>query len=84
MNKSVERAMQLIKQSEWKDTKIPDLEVGDVVKLSDVWDGNGAEPEESYSYQLDSDNWIDYSFLVVEKAENPFDTKIKILSIEIV
>lgn len=84
MNKTVERAMQLIKESKWQDTTIPDLEVGDVVKLSDVWDGNGAEPEESYSYQLDSDNWINYSFAVMEKAENPLDTVVKITDIDLI
>ncbi|MDF2510456.1 MAG: hypothetical protein K0S04_322 [Herbinix sp.] len=38
---------------------LPDLEVGDIVKLSDVWDGNGEEPTESYSYLLthDGDEW---------------------------
>lgn len=82
MNETVKRAMEIIKNSEW-DTVIPELEIGDVVEINDVWDGNGEVPEESYSYQLDEENWIDYRFKVVEKAENPLDTKIKITAIEL-
>lgn len=36
MNEVVEKAMQLIEESERTDTTIPDLEVGDVVRLWDV------------------------------------------------
>lgn len=84
MNNAVEKAMKMIEESEWTDTQIPDVEVGDVIKLGNVWDGNGAEPEESYSYQLDSDNWINYSFAVMEKAENPLDTVVKITDIDLI
>ena len=83
MNKFVEKAMEIIKNSEW-DTDIPELEIGEEVEMSDLWDGNGEVPEESYSYQLDENNWIDYRFKVIEKVENTLDTKIKILAIELV
>lgn len=82
MNKAVKRAMEIIKNSEWN-TVIPELEIGEEVEMNDVWDGNGEVPEGSYSYQLDDNNWIDYRFKVIEKAENPLDTKIKIIAIEL-
>lgn len=83
MNEAVKRAMEIIENSEW-DTDIPELEIGDIVEINDVWDGNGEVPEESYSYQLDDSNWIDYRFEITEKAENPLDTKIRITAIELV
>lgn len=83
MNEVVKRAMEIIKNSEW-DTIIPELEIGEEVKMNDLWDGNGEVPEESYSYQLDDNDWIDYRFEVIEKAENSLDIKIKITAIELV
>lgn len=84
MNEIVKRSKEIIKNSKWSDTVIPELEVGEEVEINDLWDGNGKVPEDSYSYQLDEENWIDYRFEVVEKAENPLDTKIKITAIELV
>lgn len=84
MNEAVKRAMEIIKNSEWRDTVLPELEVGEEVEMNDLWDGNGEVPEDSYSYQLDDNNWIDYRFEVIEKAENPLDIKIKITAIELV
>lgn len=83
MNETIKRAQEIIKNSEW-DTVIPELEVGEEVEMNDLWDGNGEVPEDSYSYQLDEENWIDYRFEVVEKAENPLNIKIKITAIELV
>lgn len=83
MNEVVKRAMEIIENSEW-DTIIPELEIGEEVEMNDLWDGNGEIPEESYSYQLDDNNWIDYRFEIIEKAENPLDTKIRITAIELV
>lgn len=83
MKEVVKRAMEIIKGSEWN-TVIPELEIGDIVEINDLWDGNGEVPEESYSYQLDDNNWIDYRFKVIKKAENPLDTKIRITAIELV
>jgi hypothetical protein len=83
MNEAVKRAMEIIKKQLWN-TVIPELEIGEEVEMNDLWDGNGEVPEESYSYQLDDNNWIDYRFKVIEKAENPLDTKIKIIAIELV
>lgn len=83
MNETVKKAHEIIKGSEWG-TVIPELEVGEEVEMNDLWDGNGEVPEDSYSYQLDDNNWIDYRFEVIEKAENPLDIKIKITAIELV
>ena len=83
MNEVVKRAMEIIENSEW-DTDIPELEIGEEVGMIDLWDGNGEVPEESYSYQLDDNDWIDYRFEVIEKVENPLDTKIRITAIELV
>lgn len=83
MNETVKKAHKIIKGSEW-DTVIPELEIGDIVEINDLWDGKGEAPEESYSYQLDDNNWIDYRFKVIKKAENPLDTKIRITAIELV
>ena len=83
MNETVKRAYDINENSEW-DTVIPELEIGEEVEMSDLWDGNGEVPEGSYSYQLDDNNWIDYRFKVIEKVENPLDTKIRITAIELV
>nr|DAM40262.1 MAG TPA: hypothetical protein [Bacteriophage sp.] len=79
MNKFVEKAMQLIEESERTDTTIPDLEVGDVVRLWDVWDGEsetGIDPynyhvgeEYSSSYMVNGTDGINYLFKIVECGE---------------
>lgn len=79
MNEAVKRAMEIIKNSEW-DTDIPELEIGDIVEINDVWDGersiDGLDEfnykvgeEHSCSYQLDADNGINYLFEIVEHGE---------------
>ena len=80
MNETVKRAYDIIASSEWRDTVIPELEIGDVVEINDVWDGehsiDGLDEfnykvgeEHSYSYQLDSENGINYMFEIVEHGE---------------
>ena len=66
----------------------PNLTVGEVVELNDVWDGNGDCPLEmgSYCYPVQDgpcDIWINYVFEVVEPAENELDTLVKITEIEL-
>ena len=85
MNKIVKKAKGIDQFNQY----IPDLEVGEIVELNDVWDGEGEEPEESYSYSLGEepesgcDCWINYVFEVIEKKENPLDTVVKIIDIEL-
>lgn len=63
----------------------PELSVGEVVELNDVWDGEGECPLESgsYSYKIQEGCWINYVFDVVESAENELDTLVKITEIEL-
>lgn len=63
---------------------LPELEVGQICKMKDVWDGNGDVPEGSYSYQLTDSDWINYSFKLLEEQEsNPLETAIKITDISL-
>ena len=57
------------------------FEVGEIVELNDVWDGEGEAPDDeesgsygSYSHKITNDQWINYEFDIVEKKENPLDT----------
>lgn len=74
-------------------TNLPQLEIGDIVTLSDVWDGEGETPEDSYSYLLTHDGedgesnmdiYINYEFDVLEEKENVLDTVVKITNIDLV
>ncbi len=89
MNKIVEEAKKINKLQDY----IPELEVGEIVEINDVWDGNGEVPEGSYSYILtcngidgesNYDVEINYEFEVVKEAENPLDTEIRITNIELI
>lgn len=89
MNKIVERAKEINKLQDY----IPELEIGEIVEINDVWDGNGEVPEGSYSYILthngidgesNYDVGINYEFEVVKEAENPLDTEIRITNIELI
>lgn len=87
MNEVVKKAYEMNKESDWE-TKVeylPELEVGEVVELNDVWDGEGEDPTEegSYSYKITDSDWINYVFEVVEQKENPLDTLVKITAIEL-
>ena len=62
---------------------LPELIIGDEVKLADVWDGNGDVPTESYSYQISEAEWINYEFEVIEENEDTLDTVVKITDIEL-
>lgn len=63
---------------------LPELEVGQICKMKDVWDGNGDVPEGSYSYQLTDSDWINYSFKLLEEQDsNPLETAIKITDISL-
>lgn len=62
---------------------LPQVDVGDEVYLSEIWDGNGDAPETSYSYQLTDSDWINYCFEIIEEKENPLATLVKITDIEL-
>lgn len=80
MNEVVEKAKQINEIQSY----IPELEVGEIVELNDVWDGEGETPIEDYSYKLNDTEWINYCFKIMERKENPLDTVIKITSIELI
>ena len=91
MMKSEEVAKKVNEINEFQDS-LPEVSVGDIVKLAEIWDGNGDVPEDSYSYLL-TDNgmdlqsnypvYINYVFDIVEENEDPLQTVIKVTNIEL-
>ncbi|MFD1402858.1 helix-turn-helix domain-containing protein [Robinsoniella peoriensis] len=91
MIKSEEVAKKANEINELQDS-LPEVSVGDIVKLAEIWDGNGDVPEESYSYLI-TDNGMDlqsnypvhinYVFDIVEENEDPLQTVIKVTNIEL-
>lgn len=62
---------------------LPELEIGDTITLGDVWDGEGEEPAESYSYKLTDSDWINYEFEILEAKEDVLESLVKITNIEL-
>lgn len=92
MNKGNEVLAKANEINQFQDN-LPQVEIGDVVRLSSVWDGNGEVPEDSYSYLLTHDgedgesNYdvdINYKFEIIEEKEDVLDTIIKITEIELI
>lgn len=79
MNKAVKKAMEMDEFN----NDLPDVETGGAIELSEIWDGTGEIPEESFSYQLTDTDWINYCFEIVERNEDILKTKIRILNIEL-
>lgn len=87
MNKIIEQAYKM--QGKPYKRELPEVEIGDICKLEDVWDGE-IEPQEyggnntySYSYGLTDTDWINYVFEVIEKNENALKETVKIIKIEL-
>lgn len=78
MNKIVKKALEM----DQFNNQLPKLEVGDVVTLGEVWDGEGETPEDSYSYKLTDNDWINYEFEIVEETED--NTLVKITDISLI
>ena len=81
MNKTVKKATEIMEGTYKQD--LPDVNIGDAVKLGDIWDGNGENPETSCSYQIAENDWINYGFEIVEKSDKTLETVIKITDIEL-
>ena len=91
MMKSEDVAKKANEINELQDS-LPEVSVGDIVKLADIWDGNGDVPEDSYSYLL-TDNGMDiqsnypvhinYVFEIVEENKDPLETLVKVTNIEL-
>lgn len=79
MNNIVERAIEMDQFG----NNIPDIEQGEEIELNEIWDGTGDVPEDSWSIQLTDSDWINYSFDVVEKKDDPLKTVVRITDIEL-
>lgn len=58
MNANLKRALEL----KDNDSELPMVDVGDVVRLFDIWDGEGERPTTSYSYYVNEDYYLTYWF----------------------
>ena len=79
MNSIVEKAQTIDQYN----NNLPDVEQGGEVTLSEIWDGTGEVPEDSWSIQLTDSDWINYTFEVVEKSDDPLNTVVRITDIEL-
>ena len=79
MKKAVKKAMEMDEFN----NDLPDVEAGGTIELSEIWDGTGEIPEESFSYQLTDTDWINYCFEIIERNEDMLKSKIRILNIEL-
>ena len=79
MNSIVEKAQTIDQYN----NNLPDVEQGGEVTLSEIWDGTGEVPEDSWSIQLTDSDWINYTFEVVEKSDDPLNTVVRISDIEL-
>ena len=81
MNKTIKKAAEIMEGEYVRD--IPNVDIGDEVRLADIWDGEGDIPEDSYSYKIADEQWINYEFEVIEENEDTLDTVVKITDIEL-
>ena len=63
--------------------ELPNVNVGDIVRLGDIWNGNGEIPEASYSYQVSEFDWLNYEFQIVENSNKALETVVKITGVEL-
>lgn len=82
MNETIKKAKQIMEDS--YNDYLPDVEIGEICEINDIWDGNGDCPNQSYSYQITDMDWINYVFDIIEVKENKLDTVIKITNIELI
>ncbi|MDU7086064.1 MAG: helix-turn-helix transcriptional regulator [Clostridium sp.] len=91
MLKSEDVAKKAIEINELQE-QLPEVKVGDIVKLADIWDGNGDVPEDSYSYLLTENGMdlqsnyqvhINYVFDIVKEKEDALETLVKVTNIEL-
>lgn len=81
MNAIVKKVKEIMEDS--YNDYLPDVEIGEICEINDIWDGNGDCPNQSYSYQIGDTDWINYVFDIIEVKENKLDTVIKITDIEL-
>lgn len=78
MNSIVEKAQAMDQFG----NNLPDIEQREIT-LGEIWDGTGDVPQDSWSIQLTDSDWINYSFDVVEKKDDPLKTVVRITDIEL-
>lgn len=87
MDNVVEKAYKINEHEKDFNIDIPDVKIGDVVELYDIWDGEGETPVESYSYLVSNSGedgngycpiWINYVWEAVDKD------RIKIIDIQLI
>lgn len=79
MNNIIEKAIAMDQFG----NNLPDVEQGGEITLSEIWDGTGDVPDGSWSIQLTDSDWINYTFEVVERKDDPLDNVIRITDIEL-
>lgn len=85
MNMNMNNVIEKAKELDQYNNDLPDVEVGGgAITLAEIWDGTGEVPQESYSIQLTDSDWINYTFEVVEKNDNPLNTVVRITDIELI
>ena len=61
---------------------LPNVSFGTVCRLGDLFDGNGEEPENDYSYELNAnEDFIEYEWETIEDNENPLERVIIITKV---
>lgn len=89
MNKTVEKAMEINSRENY-----PELEIGDVVTLGEVWDGNGDNPIANgfggcASYWVENNTYLQYELqlaeprIFTENEDEDLQIKVKIVDIYI-
>lgn len=93
MNKILKKSMEIMNRADdcFK-MKLPNVDIDDICTLSDIWDGEGDQPDGSYSYQISDSGedgksnipiWINYEWNVIQEMEDILDTKIRITNIQL-
>jgi hypothetical protein len=80
-NKAIKKATEIMEGIYRQD--LPNVNIGDIVRLGDIWDGNGEIPETSYSYQVSECDWLNYEFQIVEKSDKALEAVVKVTGIEL-
>lgn len=89
INANVKKAMELDQYNQ----NVPNVNIGDIVPLSEIWDGEGEAPEDSYSYKLtengedgetNADVHINYCFKVIGEKENELYSLVEITGIDLI
>lgn len=62
MKNIIEMAYEINALCDWDCGYLPFVKVGERCHISEIWDGKGEEPEESYSYRVSDNLWLKYEW----------------------